>query len=130
MNKFGYYAFGEGGRWNAYVAPLSSRRYKFYITATEGKHLAIKTLGVSFKFTELPEGDHAEDPTLVSTFEGPGELDLEGFLRAVVDCAASMGIYPSGAKDTTKELAALRSHLEDMRALVGVRAKEVGAIRS
>jgi len=141
MNRFGYYAFGESGRWMAVVPPLDTRRLKFHLMAKshdtkgmavrgdDGKVEWVKNYAISFNFTEMPEGEFAE-PTLSSLFHHMGNGDLMHFLQAVSDCAASMGIYPSGAKDTTKETSALRAHLEDMRALVGVRAKEVGKINA
>jgi hypothetical protein len=102
--------------------PPNTRRFNFYLTArshdTKCDYVAsydgdqrridpVKTLGVSLNFTELAEGDLPAEPTISSTFEygfPSGSSDLAHFLQAVSDCAASMGIYPSGAKDTTKEL--------------------------
>ena len=143
---------GSVGRWlYSVVSPPDTRMFKFYLMAKSHNtnasavrstddfgHVVIepvKVYGVKFELTELPEGEFAAEPTLTAPFESyynppgiePGN-DIEQCLQALSDCAASMGIYPSGAKDTTKELATLRAHLEDMRALVGVRPREVGKL--
>ena len=48
---------------------------------------------------------------------------VEGFLQAAMDCGWELGLRPTGAKDMTNELAAVRYHLEDMRLLAKVREK-------
>ncbi len=47
--------------------------------------------------------------------------ESEDFLRAVMDAAWENGIRPTGFKDHTKELTAVRYHLEDMRLLAKVK---------
>lgn len=43
--------------------------------------------------------------------------EMESFLRAIVEVAAENGIFASGTKDATRELTAVRDHLQDMRTL-------------
>lgn len=47
--------------------------------------------------------------------------EVEEFLRACMDAAWELGLRPTGFKDHTNELTAVRYHLEDMRYLVKVR---------
>lgn len=46
--------------------------------------------------------------------------DIRGFLQAALDQAWELGLRPKGVTDNTDELAAVRYHLEDMRALAKV----------
>ncbi len=46
---------------------------------------------------------------------------VEGFLQAAMDAAWGLGLRPTGFKDHTNELTAVRYHLEDMRLLAKVR---------
>ncbi len=46
---------------------------------------------------------------------------VEGFLQAAMDAAWELGLRPTGFKDHTNELTAVRYHLEDMRLLAKVR---------
>ncbi len=43
--------------------------------------------------------------------------EVEDFLRAALDAAWELGLRPTGFKDHTNELTAVRYHLEDMRVL-------------
>jgi hypothetical protein len=55
-----------------------------------------------------------ETPTIGETRRGDGEA----FLQACLDHAWEIGLRPSGFNDTTQQVAAIKSHLNDMRALV------------
>jgi hypothetical protein len=47
-----------------------------------------------------------------------GRDDAKAFLQAALDCAWDAGMRPAGWADHGREVAALRDHLHDMRALV------------
>lgn len=64
-----------------------------------------------------PEGEFSGNPFS----EGTDENDLGplAVLQAMVDLGHRIGLTPRGEADRSKEIAALRYHLEDMRRLVG-----------
>jgi hypothetical protein len=63
---------------------------------------------------EVP--DHLIPMDTLSTMRRSDD-DVEGFLRASLNCAWELGMRPDGFLDTTESMAATRKHLEDMRAL-------------
>jgi hypothetical protein len=65
----------------------------------------------------LTKGD--DKPFLGQTPEqrDDGLGDVDQFLQAALDCAWERGMRPTGFKDFTNEIAAVRYHLEDMRKL-------------
>jgi hypothetical protein len=100
VKDFGQYAFGESGRWMAHVAPLNSRKFKFYLAArshdTKADYIQsyegdvrriepVKLLDVSFTFSESREGEYPAEPTICSAFNHMGDSDLVHFLQAVSD---------------------------------------------
>ena len=118
------------GKWTAYIPPMHRPSIGLHLLWREAPGTAmydpkdgvrlVKSFEVAkFTMVECPEGDYfPEGPALVGDiplFEGNDVLD---FMQAVVNEAAKFGIYATGTKDATKEITALRFHLEDMRKLV------------
>lgn len=68
-----------------------------------------------FTFKSYRSGDYIEEITMAANASGPTTNE---FLQAIVDHAAEIGIFPTNKAAPTKELDALRGHLEDMRTLV------------
>ena len=139
-NEFwGFPAGARKGRWSAFIGPMFSRAVRLYLLqrshnsegnafiekSTDGTQtiIPIKEYAVSFQMTSVEEGDLPKDATLTSS-----ERDALDFLQAIVDCAWQMGIVPTEYVDRQREIETLRNHLEDMRALNGLRTKEVGAL--
>ncbi|HEY2068250.1 MAG TPA: hypothetical protein VGG48_01750 [Rhizomicrobium sp.] len=52
---------------------------------------------------------------------GTPDGSIRQFLQAALDAAWDLGLRPQGFKDHTLETAALRSHLDDMRTIVGTK---------
>jgi hypothetical protein len=105
---------GTAGRWGVIVGR------DFY---RQGDDLLIRaTFGdgsekvVRLEFDDWRPGTLPAAMTLAGNI-GRDESDVMDFLQAVVDAAADFGVVAKGARDTAKELSAVRYHLEDMRRL-------------
>ena len=68
-----------------------------------------------FTFKTYDYGAMVDTITMPADSQGPTVTE---FLQASVDHAAEIGIFPTNKAAPTKELDALRYHLEDMRKLV------------
>ena len=68
-----------------------------------------------FQFKSFTQGEHVDVVTIPAAGVGPAAKE---FLQAIVDHAAEIGIVPTNKAPPTKEIEALRYHLEDMRKLV------------
>lgn len=68
---------------------------------------------------KVEQGVAHDVPALAETREDvqDGVGDVTGFLQAALDAAWERGLRPTGFKDHTNELTAVRYHLEDMRTL-------------
>lgn len=121
--------FGStAGRFTVTIPPFISMRKELRIIAhgaqagrqglvVDGKIQPVKDYEVTFKLTELNEGEWSKEGPALFTHFGNGDDDVRDFLRAVVNEAAHHGIYADNAGDVAKELGATREHLEDMRRL-------------
>lgn len=133
-------AAGRAGRWLAIVEPIRSRQIRFHllkrshisegiaVVKQEGEKRvieAIKELEISFTLKDIPEGEFSSEATIESQW---GDGELRDFLQAIVDCAHGMGIVAGKVTDRTAEITTLKQHLEDMRALAGLRDKQVGEL--
>ena len=68
-----------------------------------------------FTFKTYRVGDYIDAVTIPA---GTSKYNPNDFLQACVDHAADIGIFPTTKAAPTKEIEALRYHLEDMRKLV------------
>jgi hypothetical protein len=73
----------------------------------------------------IPEGEWAREPFLSAVgYEPGGGRGVLEVLQAFIDLGHRLGMMPSGEKDRSAEITALRYHLEDMRKIAGLRATE------
>jgi len=68
--------------------------------------------GLTFKQIRVDEAV----PRGATPFDDLSE-DVEGFLRAAMNCAWELGLRPDGFNDTRESMKATKAHLDDMRAL-------------
>lgn len=132
MNDCGYDIGSTVGKWTAWVPPrgydrsiglhLFRRQHPgtAYHDAATGVISVIPTMEVvKFTLEQTPDGEFSPNgPALKDdAFSNMGENEVIQFLQAIVNEAAKLGIYAAGTKDLTRELTAVRAHLEDMRRL-------------
>ena len=101
-------------KWNAYVRwePM----YAGHLFNLVHEDLNGKSLVTSFNMKKLERHGGVVPPD-----QQPIPMDqVEDFLRTCMDAAWELGIRPTGFKDHTNELTAVRYHLEDMRAIAKV----------
>lgn len=118
------------GRWSAFLEAQGwSGSKRLFLTVMKRDGLG----GRSQRYAVAPptlipltEREPYDVPTLEESRneEQDNIGDVTGFLQAMADLAWEQGIRPSGFKDHTAELGAVRYHLEDMRKI----AKVPGAI--
>jgi hypothetical protein len=82
--------------------------------------IAVKNFDNSFAIVQpftmkTREPDTFDDTVTISA---GGDYDAREFLQACVDHAAELGIFPTNKAAPTKQIEALKYHLEDMRKLV------------
>lgn len=91
------------------------------------------TLAVAapLKFTRVDPSVLDATMTLEAT-ASTANLDGRALLQAMLDHAWELGLRPGGVPeaDTTKQVAALHRHLEDMRALVFEKPAPVGVLHT
>jgi hypothetical protein len=118
---------------HAVLMPPTSRRIDLrvvYVPRGQAIHTADGTV-IPTPFLELapavwlplPEGDVIDKPFLRGSYE-----DTQGpmaVLQAMVDLGHRLGLVPTGIEDRSKEIAALKYHLEDMRKIAGIVKKDI-----
>jgi hypothetical protein len=94
---------------------IASQQYDFErrrrLAIIRVDQLGVETVAKPLVFEPLDERELIE-----ATIDRSGEA--EQFLQACLDHAWDLGMPPAGFLDTTRETAALKEHLHDMRALV------------
>ena len=113
---------------HALIMPLTSRRVEMRVVHIPGTLATLQpdgTMAVT-PVTELapltwlpcPEGEFSGPPFSEGTHDnGRGPLAL---LQAMVDLGHRLGMTPTGLEDRSREIAALRDHLEDLRVIAGI----------
>mgnify|MGYP001567435184 FL=1 len=95
---------------------------KGLITGPDGFKRVTPGLMLQPTFRQFDDGgafSFADDPTLA------GKLaDVTGFLQAIMDIGWREGLRPNGWERHDRELAAVKDHLEDMRALAKIPARK------
>lgn len=115
------------GRWGFFTEdkPWDQSRNLFIVL---DERFAGGRVGVvaPLEITTRERGMAIDAPTLTQTYEQARDNipDVDEFLQAALDCAWGLGMRPKGWNDraSDQELAAVRYHLEDMRALAKVPA--------
>ncbi len=109
------------GRWRFWVEerPWSGVPRKLFAVRSTGGARSAREHVHSIVAAPIGESEAIDVPLLEETREEQqdGVGDVTQFLQAAMDAGWEMGLRPAAAKDHTNEQAAVRYHLEDMRAL-------------
>jgi hypothetical protein len=96
------------------------RRHRVAILIENARGVLAVAEPIAFK--TLSDDDRAGGLTFSydRDFDASGDLDGRALLQAFLDHAWSLGMRPTGVADadTTKQVAAMNAHLQDMRKLV------------
>lgn len=108
-------------KWKFYVEqqPWRRNQERLHIVREGGPGQDFEVVN-PLAFTGYPEQMPVPDDAcaLADKF---GRNGVRDFLQAALDAAWAMGLRPAAYKDHTLELAATRSHLDDMRAIVATK---------
>ncbi len=104
-----------GGHWRFFVQYMPE--YAGHRLAMVVENGNVRSIVTKVELEEVPRhGVCSEGPDQPIPME-----QVEGFLQAAMDSAWELGLRPTGFRDHTNELTAVRYHLEDMRLLAKVR---------
>ena len=111
---------------HAVIMPMHTRRIDLrvlYVPPSNAIHTAAGMVVTPWlelspaSWVPLPEGEVAEQPFASGYSRERDDKGPMAILQAMVDLGHKLGLTPTGAEDRSKEIAALRYHLEDMRKL-------------
>lgn len=111
---------------HATIMPMQTRKIELRVFYIPHGQVMVTSEGVvktpwlelsSPSWIPLAEGDVTATPFASGLNREQDDKGPMAILQAMVDLGHKLGLTPKGAEDRSKEIAALRYHLEDMRKL-------------